>query len=348
VNSTALSHIARLRSDPHPIPDYAVCHTPDSLYNYFYGDYWGNSSTTSQTLLATDTESLPNGECYCVTISLQPGTGRLIYAHDRPTINALAELIPANDLLIFHNYLHDIHPFADLSLPIYEFRDTMVMAYLYCLGGGGSEDESGMAGRGSLSLKSLAYRFCNMKMTSFRDTVYPHSVPKLTTYLHSVINSIPTGDALPTCECRHPRDSHNSRGKTGKLKGTCTQCPCPRYKLHTMKKDHEDKLLGLLARKSNNLLTSISEVREWDFDDEEMEAEKEETDYTYTDLDPFRRIKQWHPHDREYMVGLAGSIPVASVADVPELELKYYACRDADATLRFYNFLMAYEPWLFY
>jgi hypothetical protein len=342
VNAAALSYISALRADPHPSPDYQVCHTADSLDDYFnYGLYGAD-------YLALDTESLPDGTPYCATISWFPGTGRLIYAHDAVTLRRLAQYLPTFEFLLFHNYLHDVHPFAYLGLPIHDFRDTMVLAYLACLGGGASDDDSGLAGRGSLSLKSLAYRHCNMAMTSFRDTVYPHSVPKLVEYLKGVSAALDMGPDLPTCECRHLREDHLDRGKTGKLKGKCSKCGCDHYKLHTVKKDQDDKLLGLLGRKTNNLLASIAEVRAWNFDDEDEDEEPDVADYTYTDLDPYRRIKKWHLHDHEYLPNLAGLVPKASIADVPEKDLVTYAVKDADATLRLHLFLKSYYPWLFY
>lgn len=354
MNDSALSHIAALRADLYPHPDYRVCRTPSDLRDYFYGDYYLNSTTDTDTdtdgvLTACDTESLPDDSPYCVTFSCYPGTGRLIYTHDSYLISLLAKYLDTSSLLLFHNYLHDIHPFASMSLPIHEFRDTMVMSYLSCLGGGASDDDSGMAGRGSLSLKSLAYRFCNMSMTSFRDTVYPHSVPRLVQYLKGVSDCLDLGPDLPTCGCRHHREDHLDRGKTGKLKGKCAKCGCERYKLHTAKKDQDDRLLGLLARKTNNLLSSVNEVRAWNFtDDEDEDPDADPTDYTYTDLDPYRRIKKWHPHDHEYLSNLAGPVPKPSIADVPESDLITYAVKDADATLRLYLFLKSYYPWLFY
>jgi hypothetical protein len=337
MNDAALSHIAALRADSHPHPDYRVCHTESDITSYL------NDSTT-----ACDTESLPNGNPWCITFSNRPGTGRLVYRTDIGLVYLLGKRLSQIPLLLFHNYLHDVHPFAALGYSIGEFRDTMVLAYLACLGGGASDDDSGMAGRGSLSLKSLAYRHCNMSMTSFRDTVYPHSVPRLVEYLKSVSASLDLGPDLPTCACRHYRVDHTDRGKTGKLKGQCTKCKCERYKLHTVKRDQDDKLLNLLGRKTNNLLTSIADVRAWNFTDEDEDPDADPTDYTYTDLDPYRRIKKWHPHDHEYLSNLAGPVPKPSIADVPESDLITYAVKDADATLRLYLFLKSYHPWLFY
>jgi hypothetical protein len=361
MNAAALSYISTLRLDPHPPStlDYSICRTPIQVHDYFYGHLWGNYPE-----LALDTESTPDHRPYCVTFSIQPGTGRLIYTRDRASLAALKEMCaiatPTAPLL-FHNYLHDVHPFSILGLPIPHFRDTMVLAYLACLGGGGSDDESGMAGRGSLSLKSLAYRHCNIKMTSFRDTVYPNSAPKLAAYLESLVSSIGTGPEGPVCLCGCPRDAHNARGATGKLKGACTtpSCPCAHYKLHNPKKDATDRLLGLLLRKTNNLLAGISTTTQYSYlgdDEDDTDPSTVDEDSIYgvnsrwkdEEFDPFKRVRNWHRHDHEMMRMLVGEWPRPSIADVPEGDLVQYAVRDADATLRLYQFLRNYYPWLFY
>jgi uracil-DNA glycosylase len=144
--------------------------------------------------IAEDTESLPDGSPYCLTFSLAPGTSRLIYAYEKPLITDYVHLIEElQPLHVFHNYLHDIVPFESWGISVDRFADTMVMAYHLCLGGGG-DDEEGGAGRGSLSLKVLAYRHLAMVMTSFKDTVYPHSMPHALKWLRQgrdVLRPIP-------------------------------------------------------------------------------------------------------------------------------------------------------------
>ena len=282
MNSSALSYISALRLDPYPTPDYQVIHTESDLSSYFFGPQYLDSITSStpgESLTACDTESTPDHLPYCITFSCYPGTGRLIYRHDTNLIHLLKQYLETSSLLLFHNYLHDVHPFSYLGIPIpiHSFRDTMILAYNACLGGGGSDDDSDSpAGRGSLSLKSLAYRHCNMSMTSFRDTVYPHSVPYLLTYLKSISDSLFTGPDLPTCECTHLRSLHLDRGPTGKLKGACTYtlCPCSRYKLTSTKKSEDDKLLGLLKRKTDKLISDISIHPSYSYDLDESEEEE--------------------------------------------------------------------------
>ena len=353
MNSSALSYISALRLDPYPTPDYQVIHTESDLSSYFFGPQYLDSitSTPGESLTACDTESTPDHLPYCITFSCYPGTGRLIYRHDTNLIHLLKQYLESSSLLLFHNYLHDVHPFSYLGIPIpiHSFRDTMILAYNACLGGGGSDDDSDSpAGRGSLSLKSLAYRHCNMSMTSFRDTVYPHSVPYLLTYLKSISDSLLTGPDLPTCECTHLRSLHLDRGPTGKLKGACTYtlCPCSRYKLTSTKKSEDDKLLGLLKRKTDKLISDISIHPSYSYDlDESEEEELSEKDQKF---DPYRRIRKWHSHDHELLGMLEGPVPKPSIADVPERDLLAYSCRDSDATLRLYLFLRSYYPWLFY
>ena len=114
--------------------------------------------------------------------------------------------------------LHDSEVFDALRLPTEPFLDTMVRAYNLCLGGGGDDEDEGesRAGRGSLSLKVLAYRHCNMHMTSFKDTVYPHSLPHVLTwlkrggrYLHRIVTDR-RGVSVGVC-----RNGTNREGRRG-------------------------------------------------------------------------------------------------------------------------------------
>lgn len=172
------SYIDALNADPYPNPDYSVIRTESDL-----DTYW-RSAPSATNDLGLDTESRPgtgtsrraqlHGDCYCLTYSHTPGTGRLIYHRDTHLIHAFArEVDRRQSHILLHNYLHDVVPLTSLSIPIPSFTDTMVRAYNLCLGGGGDDDGEGMAGRGSLGLKILAFRLLNMRMTSFKDTVFP-------------------------------------------------------------------------------------------------------------------------------------------------------------------------------
>ena len=177
-------------TDPYPAPDYSVIRSTREIEDYILGDNYESyiTSTPFSLDLATDTETLPDGSPYCLTITPldRPGTGRLIYTHDTALIKFYADIIRlTNPLLHFHAYLADDSKYAAMSLPIPRYSDTLVRAYNMGLGGGGDDEDEGGSGaaRGLLGLKTLAYRHLHMSMTSFRDTVLPHTIPHVIDWL---------------------------------------------------------------------------------------------------------------------------------------------------------------------
>lgn len=339
MNQRAIALATRLRADPHPTPDYRVCRTPADLHSYLGNDYYaGGSLESSRLLIGEDTESLPDGAPYCLTFSTRPGTGGLIYASDHAMIdeyrhNVLKSLDPHH---IFHNYLHDCVPFAALALPIHKFSDTMVRAYHLCLGGGGDEEDSeSKAGRGSLSLKVLAYRHLNMRMTSFKDTVYPYSIPQLALWLSDASSAIAPPPKLKPCVCGCPQSSHERRGKTQRHTGPCSHCICFKYKsTPAIKPNIADKRMASLYTKSNRLANRL--------------LTETDTNWADSKKDPWKFIRTNWEDDIDTLELLAGPIPAPSVAFVPEPELLQYAVRDADATLRFHLHTRHLKPWLFW
>lgn len=332
-------------SDPYPEPDYRVVRTEDDIRDYFEGH--------EDQLLACDTESLPNGSPYCLTFSHTPGTGRLIYAKDRELLtHFIWEIVTevkhgdyeTTTKLIFHNYLHDVNVFDQLHLPIGPFTDTMVHAYNLCLGGGGDDDEAGRGARGSLSLKMLAYRYLHMGMTSFRDTVYPHSIPLMLEWLKRVKSTFEPGMIEPTCQCGHLTVFHKKalKGKNPERhSGLCGLCLCKKHKQYKRGPlTEEEKRYSLLHRKTTTLITAIENHQVA----EELDMEDED-DYPF--VDPWKRVRDWHEWDRGYAVEYVGPWPMASVANVPEKDLLFYATRDADATLRLHFLLEKMQPFLF-
>ena len=344
MNDSAIAYALSLSQDPYPHPDYQVIRTGTDITDYIGDDYYaGGSHEDERLILAEDTESLPDGSPYCLTFSTRPGTGRLIYARDTHLISLYKlNVIHALDPLhLFHNYLHDVDVFTAMGLPVERFRDTMVMAYNLCLGGGGDDDQSeSRAGRGFLGLKILAYRELNMVMASFEDTVHPHSLPHMMHWLEQGEALLQPVQDVPTCVCGHPRTSHVPRGKTGKAMGACTVCGpmteddkiagrgCTRYKADKAVKQESGKQYSLLHRKLHSLIQGIKEGK--------------------PDLDPWDRVKQWHDWDRAILEMALGPAPVPSIAHVPEPELLQYAVRDADATLRLYHHLCRLKPWIFW
>jgi uracil-DNA glycosylase family 4 len=313
--------------------DYQVIHKSNDLYDYISSLNLPIPHVLGDYPLAEDTESLPDGTPYCMTFSLAPGTGRLIYARETRLLADYTALVNELDPLhIFHNYLHDVIPFEHWGIPIRRFRDTMVMAYNLCLGGGGDdEDTESKAGRGSLSLKVLAYRHLAMTMTSFKDTVYPHSIPHVTQWLRAGRQLVSPSVLNDSCICTHDPGLHERRGKTLRHTGPCLYCDCRKFKKPAkVKPTADDKVLTLLHRKLNHLILKI------------------ESGADYHDADPWKLVKGWHDYDRDTLRELIGPIPLASIKHVPEPDLLNYACKDPDATLRMYNFMVGLKPWIYY
>ena len=333
--------------DPYPEPDYRFIRTEHDLTDYITSTdfaYFAEFGDRKQPL-GEDTESLPGGISkmgggppFCLTFSHTPGTGRLIYVRDKHLIDAyrkmLYELLP---LQLFHNYLHDSDVYDDLSLPTEPFLDTMVRAYNLCLGGGGDEEDEGSsrAGRGSLSLKVLAYRHCQMHMTSFKDTVWPHSLPHVLTWLKRGREVFaPNSDRPPRCECGCLQKWHEPRGKTGNQTGPCLECNrCPKWRKVKVVKRVEDKTLDLLYRKLGTVINNV-------------ESGKVGKDGKPTD--PWKRFLDWPEHDQATLLDTLGPMPLASIEHVPEPELLHYAVRDADADLRLFLHMQHLQPWIFW
>jgi hypothetical protein len=329
VNAATIDYVRRITADPYPQVDYRVCRTEKDIT-----DYW-----TSEQVLGCDTESYPSGHPYCLTFSHTPGTGRLVYREDAGLVYLFGRMVEnRKPHLLFHNYLHDVVPFTALNIPIEQFTDTMVRAYNLCLGGGGDDDEGSKAGRGSLGLKQLAYRFLNMRMTSFKDTVFPYSIPHLKQYLNQAQTMFQYEDrSIKKCQCGCLQDRHLIKGKRQLPHGQCTGCKgCDKYRAHKYPPlTDEDDRLNRLYRKVSGLIEAI--------DSGKCERDEEEDI-----VNPWVRVKGWHDYDHKALIDNLGQWPVPSIAHVPEDRLVYYAVRDADATLRLYHFLKTHHPWVFY
>ena len=315
--------------DEYPDLDYQVIRKPQDLEEYAHTYYGWQAGYEDSPVIAEDTESLPDNSPYCLTFSLSPGTSRLIYASEKSLITNYVHMIKElRPIHVFHNYLHDIVPFESWGIPVDKFADTLVMAYHLCLGGGG-DDEEGGAGRGSLSLKVLAYRHLAMLMTSFKDTAYPHSIPHVMKWLREGRNLLAPSVWLDGCNCGHDAGSHERRGKTQRHTGPCLFCDCAKFKKAPKPKPiQEDKLISLLHRKLNNIILKVESGS--------------------PDADPWKRVKDWGDWDRDVLRDCVGEMPRPSIAHVPEKELLTYACRDADATIRLYHYLKQLTPWIYY
>jgi uracil-DNA glycosylase family 4 len=161
-------------------------------------------------------------------------------------------------------------------------------------------DTMGMAYRLGVQqgLKALAYRHCAMSMVAFEDVVLPASQKALMEYVARVLSEI---------QSEHMHDHYI---KSGKRKGEKE----PRWN------DDHSTISRAAYSRFNALLRDYT-------------AHK----FPPTDKAPWDRMDEWdatHLRVAEYCVGTP--VPYPSIHWVPRHLAVWYACRDADATLRVY------------
>jgi uracil-DNA glycosylase family 4 len=152
----------RLPKDEYPNPDYRVVDARG-----VQEDLEGCEDHP----IACDTEILRTREPYCLTYSVRPGTGRFIRASDKEALLVFQDFISRwRDVILWHNWLFDIHVVTDMGLkfPHKRIVDTMVKVF--------------HLGNLPQGLKALAYRELGMKMQDFDDLVKPHSAEHVLNY----------------------------------------------------------------------------------------------------------------------------------------------------------------------
>lgn len=311
-------------TDPYPSPDYRIIRDMHDLNDYLpRGErFWDMSE---------DTENRPDGTPYCLTFSHTPGTARLIYADNVKVLKAYDSYTQRfRPLQHMHNWLHDVEVRAKMGLTYTRVRDTMIRAYELGIGGGGDDDENDAgSARGALGLKVLAFRHLHTTMTSFKDTVMPHTLPHVIDWLLDAKQLSSVAEPKVMCECGHGQEDHIEKGKTKRRTGPCMACepnlidgsPCQKWRKVTPPKP--DKTLSLLHRKVNTLLDQL-----W--------AGK-------AGVDPWKRVGEWPDSERELLEGFLRPMPILDVALLPEDVLLKYAGADADSTLRLALFLNRYR-----
>ncbi len=130
----------------------------------------GNTATT----LACDTEVMRHNRQapFCLSLSVQPGTGYVIMAGAHECLSELQHFLDRWEApILWHNWLFDCEVIRamDLRFPRKLIVDTMVKAF--------------HLGNLPQGLKALAYRELGMKMTDFDDVVTPYSTTLCLEYL---------------------------------------------------------------------------------------------------------------------------------------------------------------------
>lgn len=124
-------------------------------------------------VVAIDTET-KQGEPWCLSVSVSPGTALVAIADQRPSLNALNEVVNyRHTTTVVHNAPFDLPVLAKMGIHPAKIADTMVMAYLL-------QDEP-------QGLKPLAKRHLGMDMSSYTEMVEEATHTKALAYLERVL-----------------------------------------------------------------------------------------------------------------------------------------------------------------
>lgn len=278
-----------------------------------------------ENLMALDTE-IVEGKLWSIQVTDAPGMGILLPPDTQ---------LPETDYVV-HNYLFDAD-WVDIPGKV---QDTMVAAYLLGLPQG---------------LKELAWRLCGMHMESYQEIVRPYRHQKAMDYLRRVEDG-PEGP--------NP-NRHHELGRTGngrvvaehRLGGQETDPPWVSRTIQDADLDagqdigpgHQDKLEWLdppeleetkWDKKTNSLVTRIKKpahitrkVKGIIRDVEKGKVTKEGP------TDPYARWHKIDERERAVVEDVLGPMPDGDLSDCPPEVSRYYACRDADATIRVHQVL---------
>lgn len=157
--------------------DYRALTSPDEVYNTLDG--YRNMP------LACDTENTQTHDPFCITYSVQPGTGYLIRAQDTELLNAFQDCLDIwRGKILWHNWLHDyeIVTAMGLKFPRKLIVDTMLKVF--------------HLGNLPQGLKALSYRELGMTMQDFDDLVRPYSKQLILNYFrHALCEEWPRPEA---------------------------------------------------------------------------------------------------------------------------------------------------------
>lgn len=252
---------------------------------------------------------------WCATFAIRPGEAFMVRTTDEDAFREFLEQLLRYWRAIFHNMPYDfgILEMVATALNIRGFDglwrnsyDTMQMAY----------DD----GRLPKGLKALGYRLLGKRMTSFDETVVPHSRDRALDYFErAMMESWPvreqewTGDWIKrNCsECKGTGKISN--GLRGKMRKTYP-CDCEAGKVTVKKMTRKHGL----TEKMNLLASGMTKK---------------------TDIDLWQRWEDWCDNDpvgMQIMIDRIGPLPLPSIEYVPEDQAIEYACGDAHETLRIF------------
>lgn len=138
------------------LEDYRALESVNDVHETLYGKF--------NRPLACDTENRKDRSPFCLTYSVESGTGYLIRSEQVELLDTFQQYIDTWAApFLWHNWLHDfeITSAMNLRFPHKKIVDTMLLAF-----------ELGNIPKG---LKALAYRELGINMSDFEDVVKPYS-----------------------------------------------------------------------------------------------------------------------------------------------------------------------------
>ena len=229
-------------------------------------------------LIAIDTETLPSGDLWCVSLSTSPGTAWV--TQDLATLSQLLRSLVddgENIQVIYHNSFYDHPKLQDVVSPSIPIDDTMVMARLLQLE--------------STGLKNLATRLCGMTMTEYDDVVKPEQRRISLDYLYSA-REIASRPDFPSCDPRWVEDTVDGRV------GIVLRKPTPLSRVNKQGRD-TGRIARLIADleadkrgKDGSRIDPLKRWREWGEDTAPIEVELgEHPQACLADVDPDRATR---------------------------------------------------------
>lgn len=288
-----------LPQDPYPCPDYRRLEGARDVSRHL-GSFRCREAVWGRPGMGMDTETVPSptpgapDPPFCLSYSLDPGTGGVIMADDYGGLEELyCWMATFNPVVFIHNGLFDLPVLDHLELPQdlldnvsnpRRWRDTMIRAY----------HQRDLP----IALKVLARRELGATMQTFDDLVLPFTVTLVRKWLDK-ITTHPGGWK----HVRKPRQVALDK-RTARISGD---------------------MKTWLDHVANEELLDAGIV-------DDSETEQNEDDGKFSN--PWSRWKKLPPEMREAAKAAYGSMPVKSIAHVPPLLADYYAARDSDMALR--------------
>jgi uracil-DNA glycosylase family 4 len=337
--------------DAYPTPDYAECTTAHDVACYL------DNTEPTHGCIAQDTEveTLDDMTPFCMSLSVAPGTSRVIRAVSTNALAALNTRVQSGQWwMLYHNGVFDPPVLESMGVHVFNvpFRDTMQMAY--------------HLGNIPQGLKALAWRLCGMPMKEFEDVATGPSAMAVGWWLMDLVGMEECPPAVPWVV---------SPGSNLLGKGWVVTMPDNPYHIAVSGKDNyvENALTKAQARRLWEAeLLSENTLNLWDYRGKAIAAPPDQQYYLKTFLrvvnglrtgnesalrlaqkclttcmanldtaDPWKRWDGWSADVQARLLTLSKGVPMPakSIVHVPWPDALHYSARDADATIRIYPVL---------